>query len=160
MKKTKQIATTGNEQDAYEALDEQHRIAVDMRIENFSYADIGETTKVTEQSAGRWFMRGGICYQAYQEKRELRMEERRQRFMEIETQLHEMSADAVLVLKKQLKKGSESAAVTVLALAGFSPIKKVADVTDQVSEELKLLRQLVDDHETTSEPLQAERQTT
>lgn len=156
--KKQQLSTKIN---AYEALSEKHRVAVDMRIENYAYADIAANrlVGVEEQTVRAWFMRGGLCHAAYQEKRNQRMDERRQRFMEIETQLHEMSADAVLVLKQRLKKGSETAAVTVLALAGFSPIKKVADVTPQVSEELKLLRQIVDDHEATGEPVQAERQT-
>jgi hypothetical protein len=155
----KQLSTNLNPQDPYEQLSEQHRIAVDMRLENYAYADIAEPLKVKEQTVRTWFMRGGYCYEAYQWKRRIRMDERKQRFQEIETQLHEMSADAVLVLKQRLKKGSESAALNVLALAGFTPLQRVVDETPKESEELKLLRELVDTHERTSTPIQAERET-
>jgi transposase len=153
MTKTKQLSTILNE-DPYEKLDEDHRMAVDMRLENYSYADIAVPTKVKEQTVRTWFMRGGICYEAYQQRRRERMAERKERFTEIETQLHEMAADAILTLKRQLKKGSETAAIRVLELAGFSPIHKVQDVPPEESEELKLLREIVDRNERSSKTIQ------
>jgi len=124
-----------------------------MRLEHYAYADIAVAARVMEQTVRKWFARGGMCDEAYQQRRGERIEERRERFNEIETQHHEMAADAILILKRQLKKGSETAAFRVLELAGFSPIKKIQDVTPQVSEELKLLRSIVAKHERTREPI-------
>jgi AraC-like DNA-binding protein len=154
---SKQLSTTVNG-DPYEQLAEEYRVAVDMKLENYSYADIAGNAKVKEQTVRKWFMTGGICYDAYQWKRQIRMQERKQRFSEIETQLHEMAADAILTLKRRLKKGSETAAINVLALAGFTPIKKIQEIPPEDSEELKLLREIIDKNEKPSEPVQAERQ--
>ena len=65
-------------------------IAVDMRLENYAYADIAGRVKIKEQTARKWFMVGGICHEAYEWKRAIRMQERRDRFAAIESQLHEI----------------------------------------------------------------------
>lgn len=119
-KKDRQLST---EVDAYAALDEKHRVAVDMRLQNYAYADIAvnRLVKMQEQTVRSWFAKGGICLKAYTELRAIRAGERQERFDEIDSQLQEMAADAIIVLKKSLKKGSEGAAARVLELAGYVP---------------------------------------
>jgi hypothetical protein len=155
-KKTKQVSTELNE-DPFEKLEPHHQMAVEMRLENFAYKDIAAAVKKSEQTVKWWFMKGGICKEAYDHKKVQRAEDRDERYQEIAKQLDEMASDALLVLKRSMKKGSESAAIRVLELAGFTPVQKVKNETPQ-SEELDLLRKIVDKHEGTSQPLQGERE--
>ena len=156
MSKAKQITTELNE-DPFEKLDDHHQQAVEMRLENFAYRDIAAHVQKSEQTVRWWFIRGGICQEAYDYKLKQRAEDRDERAKQIQNQLDSMAADAVNVLKRSMRRGSETAAIRVLELAGFTPVQKHKDVTK--SKELELLEELVTRHERTDQPVPAERST-
>jgi hypothetical protein len=157
-KTTKQLSTAVN-QDPYEKLGEIYRQAIDQRLQNFSYADIAHQLERKEQTIRTWFMTGGIFYEAHEYRRNQLAIERQHRFTEVEEQLKDMAADAILVIKNRLRGGSEPAAFKVLEMVGYGAIQKIQDIAPEESEELTLLRTIVDKHERTRKPVPAQRKT-
>lgn len=124
MKKKRQRKSTGINK-SYYSLEPNERLAVDMRIQNFATKDIAEKCNVEEQTVRTWFMKGGKLFSAYTSRASEVMEERKRRFDDIDEQLKDAAADAVLALRAKVKRGNISAAEILLEYSGKAPAKKL-----------------------------------
>lgn len=124
MKKRRQRKSTAINK-SYYSLEPNERLAVDMRIQNFATKDIAEKCNVEEQTVRTWFMKGGKLFSAYTSRASEVMEERKRRFDDIDEQLKDAAADAVLALRAKVKRGNISAAEILLEYSGKAPAKKL-----------------------------------
>jgi len=112
--------------------------------------DIATELKTKEKTVRNWFAHGGLCYEAYKQKKTERKKERNNLFKEIDERLKDIAVDAVIVLENAVRKGNWKAAVKVLEMAGFEPVHKVADVTeDEKQKTLQLLKDVFSKHDKT-----------
>lgn len=124
MKKKKQRRSTSINK-SYYSLEPNEKLAIDMRIQNFATKDIAEKCNVEEQTVRKWFMKGGRLYSAYLSRSSEVNEERKRRFEDIDEQIQDAAADAVLALRAKIKRGNISAAEIILEYSGKQPAKKL-----------------------------------
>lgn len=124
MKKKKQRRSTAVNI-SYYSLEPNEKLAIDMRIQNFSSKDTAEKCNVEEQTVRKWFMKGGRLYSAYLSRSSEVNEERKRRFEDIDEQIQDAAADAVLALRAKIKRGNISAAEIILEYSGKQPAKKL-----------------------------------
>ncbi len=109
----------------YKTLPPNEKLAIDMRVLNFSSRDIAEKCGVEEGTVRNWFMTGGKLHGIYQVKSVEVAEERERRFEAIDAQIQEGATDAVITLRKKAKAGNISAAEILLEYSGKAPAKKL-----------------------------------
>jgi transposase len=127
--------------DYYDLLSPIHQRAVDLKLNGMKNRDIAAELKVKEKTVRNWFAHGGLCYDAYKQLKRERRKEKNNLFKEIDERLKDIAVDAVIVLENAVRKGNWKAAVKVLEMAGFEPVHKVADVTDDEKQKtLQLLK--------------------
>lgn len=124
MKKKRQRKST-SVNTSYYSLKADEKLAIDMRIQNFATKEIAEMCKVEEQTVRTWFMKGGRLYSAYLSRSSEVNEERKRRFEDIDEQIRDAAADAVLALRAKIKRGNISAAEIILEYSGKQPPKKL-----------------------------------
>lgn len=110
---------------SYKSLPENEKLAIDMRIQNYSSRDIADKCGVEEGTVRNWFMTGGRLHTAYEEREKVIAEEREKRFQAIDAQIQEGATDAVITLRKKAKAGNISAAEILLEYSGKAPAKKL-----------------------------------
>lgn len=140
------------EVDPYESLtDERYKQAIELRLRNVSYKDISATLKTPYKTVTWWFEVDGPCRKAWDYLIKIRSEDRIKRRAEMDDQINELSADALIVLSR-IVRGEEkagavakvTAAAKILDLAGYAPPIKVEQTE---SEELKLFKELISQNE-------------
>mgnify|MGYP001100767389 CR=1 FL=1 len=154
IKKTLPTHTNKNQQKkknvgyrTYEQLKPLHQKAVDLRLNGVKYRDIAKEIGVKEQTVREWFIKDGICYFAFNQIKKEREKEKRDLFKEIDQRLKDIAIDAVIVLENTVRKGNWKAAVKALEMAGFEPVHKVADVTeDEKQKTLQMLKEIFQKH--------------
>lgn len=125
----------------FEELSPIHQKAIELRLNAVKYKDIANELNVKEITVKKWFARGGLCHEAYLEMEKERKKEREDLFKQIDKRLKDIAVDAVLVLEGAVRKGNWKAAVKALEMAGFEPVHKVADVTeDEKKKTLEILK--------------------
>jgi hypothetical protein len=81
--------------------------------------------KFPESLIKQWFMRGGYCRTAYDQKKKERAEERQKLFKRIPDQLQDLANLSVVALKSRIRKGSVMASLEILKMVGFEAPKKL-----------------------------------
>lgn len=78
-----------NTPEQHTELKQEHEIAIDLKLLGFRYTMIAddERIKVTEHTVRTWFMKGGICYNAYRRKKRLQAKERKEMIKNIDNQV-------------------------------------------------------------------------
>jgi hypothetical protein len=154
LKKVKPTQTNKNQQKkenvgykTYEQLNPLHQRAVDLRLNGVKYKDIAQELGLKEQTIREWFIKDGICYFAFNQIKKEREKEKKDLFKEIDQRLKDIAIDAVIVLENTVRKGNWKAAVKALEMAGFEPVHKVADVTeDEKQKTLQMLKEIFQKH--------------
>lgn len=125
----------------FEQLSPRHQKAIELRLNAVKYKEIAEELKVKEITVRLWFAKGGICHDVFENMKKERTKEREDLFNQIDKKLKDIAVDAVVVLENAVRKGNWKAAVKALEMAGFEPVHKVADVTeDEKAKTLEVLK--------------------
>ena len=145
MPETEQKKTNENNQldvihDYYDELkEERYRLAVDLRMMGMSCLDISrkEEIGVTYSRVRQWFMKGGICYDAFKQRQRWLASENRKRSKDFAKKLKTLASDALLILESEMKNTKNSGsskgriAGEVVKMAGLAaPIKIDPDSLD------------------------------
>ncbi len=93
-----------------------------------------------------WFAKGGICHDAYKAELEERKKEGSEILNQIDEKISEMVPAALGVISQSVEAGNLGAALRVLELKGYTPVKKIEDVTPN-SEELELLKKIISEND-------------
>lgn len=136
-----------DEQDTYDKLTSAQQIAVDLRLTGKPYRDIASSQFVNlqEHTICTWFMKGGVCHEAYEMKKKIRAEERDQYYRdEFENDIKELGREAIVAMREAIGKGSVQAIVKALELAGISQMSYKIQI-QQDDEGVMLLREIVSD---------------
>lgn len=121
---------------SYEDLEVYHQMAIDMRLDGYSYFAIASTLhdlavknkidkKFPESLIRQWLMRGGYCRFAFDQKKKERAEERKKLYNNIPDQLQDLANLAIVSLKGRIRKGSVMASLEILKMVGFEAPKKL-----------------------------------
>lgn len=110
---------------SYKTLPANEKLAIDMRVQNYSSRDIADKCGVEEGTVRNWFMTEGRLHSAYVAREAEIAEEREKRFQAIDMQIQEGASDAVITLRKKAKAGNISAAEILLEYSGKAPAKKL-----------------------------------
>lgn len=125
----------------FEQLSPTHQKAIELRLNAVKYKDIAQELNMKEITVRLWFSKGGICHDVFENMKKERMKEREDLFKQIDKRLKDIAVDAVIVLENAVRKGNWKAAVKALEMAGFEPVHKVADVTeDEKKKTLEILK--------------------
>lgn len=137
------------EQNSYIKLKDYHQLAIDLRASGLRYEEIASNPQINtkEHTVRTWFMKGGICYEAYEEKKKLLRAERQEKLKQVEDGIVDLASDALEVLKEAVEKKNLKAAITVMEMAGFKATQKVQEVPQEENETVLLLRQIIDSQE-------------
>lgn len=128
----------------FEELSPIHQKAIELRLNSVKYKDIARELNVKEITVRLWFSKGGICHDVFESMKRERMREREDLFKQIDKRLKDIAVDAVIVLENAVRKGNWKAAVKTLEMAGFEPVHKVADVTeDEKAKTLEILKDFI-----------------
>lgn len=135
-----------DEQDTYDKLTSAQQIAVDLRLTGKPYRDIASSQFVNlqEHTICTWFMKGGVCHEAYEMKKKIRAEERDQYYRdEFENDIKELgrgySSNAGSYWQRKCSSNSKA-----LELAGISQMSYKIQI-QQDDEGVMLLREIVSD---------------
>lgn len=109
----------------YKTLPANEKLAIDMRVQNYSSRDIAEKCGIEEGTVRNWFMTEGRLHAAYMAREAEIAEERAKRFEAIDEQIQEGAAEAVITLRKKAKAGNISAAEILLEYSGKAPTRKL-----------------------------------
>lgn len=73
-------------QKIYDGLKAYHQLAVDLRASGHKYDEIAADPRIDakEHTVRTWFMKGGICYEAYEEKKKILQSERQEKLEQVE----------------------------------------------------------------------------
>lgn len=134
----------------FDSLEQHYRDAIDMRIKGYKHEYIATFLsrsghKVEDQTVRSWFEVGGKCYEAYIWRKTIIREEAKKEFSEIEDQIKDGAVDAIQTLKNAAK-SQWKAAVELLKLAGFVPVTKFQDVSEE-SEAYRFLKKFLNENE-------------
>jgi len=154
LKKAKSTKINKNQQNRnnvdyieYDKLNPTHQRAIDLRLNGVKYKDIATELNIKEQTVRSWFMKEGACFKVFNQIKKEREKEKRDLFKEIDQRLKDIAIDAVIVLENTVRKGNWKAAVKALEMAGFEPVHKVADVTeDEKQKTLQMLKEIFQKH--------------
>lgn len=136
----RQLSTNlDNFTDPYDDLSAVHRHAIDLRIEGMKYKDIAKELNAKYQTVRSWFAKKGVCYEAYNSRKKLTAQDRRQLFKQIDEKLKDLAIDAILVISNSIRHGNSRIALEVLKMAGFEQVHKIEDVTKKKGQEEKLM---------------------
>lgn len=130
------------EQTTFNNLKSQHQLAVDLRASGARYEEIATQINTKQHTIRTWFMKGGICYEAYEEKKRQLRAERQEKLKQVEDGIADLASGALEVLKEAVEKKNLKAAITIMEMAGFKAIQKVQDVPSEENEVISLLREI------------------
>lgn len=130
---------------AYDSLEEVYQRAVDLRLDHKPHKSIAEILsktgfKVKEHTVRVWFMKGGKCYDAFNEIREIRMNDLKELIERRDVLIEDASAKALVITNIILKNALENDTFTpfvfrvcqdALDRGGF-PKKTAQDTTSDV----------------------------
>lgn len=149
---TKDTVTLQNSTDLYknenpyDALNERHQKAVELRLNGVKCNDIARQLKEKEQTVRWWLSRNGPCYKALIYLKKVRRKEKKELFNQIEERLKDIAIDAVIVLENAVRKGNLKGALKVLEIVGFQAVQQFMDVTPK-NDGIKLLEKILIENE-------------
>lgn len=143
------------EDELFKGLSKHHKIAIELRLLGFPYADIARQMKAmsiitTEQTLRTWFSEGKTCHAAYNALKEKRIKELHESLAEVQDQIKQGAMKAIAYMRKLQDEGTEEEKLAMgkemLDRGGFPRVNK-AEVSgkvestsmDTIAESLKAL---------------------
>lgn len=128
----------------------EHELAIDLKLMGFRYSMIAgdERINVTEHTIRTWFMRGGICYNAYLRKKRLLARERKEMIGNIDNQVKDLIIDAMNCLSEAVKKGNLQAAIKAIELYKIYQEQRLLEEKSEDSPLIRVIREAIDRHHT------------
>jgi hypothetical protein len=122
----------------YYKLSEKHRYAVDLRLIGVGLRDIAHDQRilVSHGTARGWFMKGGVCYDAYKQESHFLAQDRKRRFKLLDKKLQQLANDAILQLEHAIKTSDTklevkaALALDILKMVGLEAPKKLKHSND------------------------------